>query len=118
MITNYKPAERNTHTVRITFNSEGYTGHISYKVGGNLKGLDIIENAVSFIETCDEDDIERLVENDCQFEIDFDDETDEATFGIVLTKGEDNSKFIDILEDDIRNMIVAVEIADVKSETD
>ena len=116
MIEKYDPYSFfNVHTLRITFNHEGYVGHIAYELGGNCKGLDIICRAADFFEECDKDDIKKLVENDCELSFDFDYE-DEAAFCLTLTKGSDKLMFNDITEDEVKEMVVSVEIVACEKE--
>ena len=61
----YSPVEFNLHTVRITFMSGVYVGHIAYRCGGNCRGGEMLN--ADYIETIDEDCVRRFVENDCQF---------------------------------------------------
>lgn len=103
---NYNPAERNEHIVRVTFDNEGYTGHIAFKLGGNCKGLDVLMNVENFIETCDEDDIKNLVENDCEFRLNEDIET----FNISLNGKRGRTILLNAEEETIKGFIVSVEI--------
>lgn len=112
-IEKYSPAEYNIHALRITFNKDGYTGHIALKVGGNCKGIAVIEVALSFINDCDTSDIKHLKENDCEFSM-YDDE--EPYFKMVL-KGKDEEMTICGLDSsEVEKMVVAVEIVDCEPE--
>lgn len=110
---NYNPDYRNTHTIRITLNSNGYIGHIATKVGGNTKGADVLEYALNFIEDCDDNDIENLVENDCNFELCSDEDEEEFWFSMTLINSDgDKLIFSDAEERDVKDIIVSVEIID------
>lgn len=107
MVNNYNPNVANTHTICITFNNKGYKGQIAYNLGGNCKGLDIINNAEDFIEECGEDDINNLIINNCKFSFDEDSET----FSLVLTNDNGESRlFDDVEEHELKAMVVGVEI--------
>lgn len=108
MITEYKPIAFNDHIVRVTFNKGGAIGHISIKYGGNCRGLDILNNVTDFIETCDEDDIVNLVENDCEFAYN----ADEDTFNVALNDKNGRTILPSATEDIIKELIVAIEITD------
>jgi hypothetical protein len=72
-VTDYSPGESGTHTVRVTFQSGRYLGHVAFEIGGNCKGLEIL-NEINFLECDNQEDINRYVENDCRFT--FDEETE------------------------------------------
>lgn len=120
MIEKYSPdGWEHYHTVRITFNKDGYLGHISVRIGGNCLGSEILETGLNFLDDCDGDNIDNLVENDCKLDIHFDDSDDgwEPWFSIELSNpkyvwGEDVLMYDDIEPDDLKNLIVGVEITE------
>lgn len=113
MIQNYQPEEYNDHYVRLTLNKNGYVGHITDKIGGNCKGTQLLISAINIIEDYDQDDIDCLIENDCNFG--YDEEND----CLILTLHNPDDK-LDILEledateDEVKDMVVSVEIIDCK----
>lgn len=107
MIDNYNPKAFNNHKVRVTFNKRGFTGHIVYNLGGNCRGLDVLNSTEDFIDECCEGDISALVKNDCNLSID----EDAELFEITLVKG--NQKETLILEEkDLKKLVTGVEIVD------
>lgn len=110
----YCPFDYNMHTLRITLNYCGAVGHISFLRGGNCKGANILDTALTFFADCDEAELARLVEDDCgleMFKLD-----NEILFNVTLHKGDDEYEFEAISEDELQDMIVAVEIADCKGQ--
>ena len=87
----YSPAEFNLHTVRITFMSGVYIGHIAYRYRGSCRGGEMLD--ADYIETIDEDDVRKFVENDCQFTFD---EEDLKLFDDILPESQSN--FVDVNE--------------------
>lgn len=116
----YNPKNRNTHVVRVTFNSDGYEGHIAMRVGGNTRGGDILKYALDFIENCDDNDIENLVENDCTFELCSDEDDEEFWFNMTLTRenGVVSDKLVisEAEDSEVKDMIVSVAIVDCQPE--
>lgn len=120
MIEKYSPeGYENYHTVQITFNKDGYIGHIAFHIGGNCLGSEILETGLNFLDDCDEDNISNLVKNDCKFKIHLDDSDDgwEPWFSIELSNpkyvwGEDVLIYDDIEPGDLKNLIVCVEITE------
>ena len=120
MIEKYSPYSwKHRHIVRITFNKDGYVGHIAFQIGGNCLGSEILETGLNFLDDCDEDNISNLVENDCKLKIHSDDFDDgwEPWFSIELSNpkyvwGEATLIYDDIEPDDLKNLIVGIEIVD------
>lgn len=118
MIDKYSAKELSecTHIVRLTFNNDGYIGHIAFSIGGNCKGAEILECGVDYLDTCDFEDIQNLVENDCKLKLHTDDDEDwEPWFSIELSNpkyawGEDVMQYDDIDVEDLKNLLVGVEI--------
>ena len=112
MIKTYSPVDgENDHKIRISFNKDGYRGSIVTLVGGNCRGISVIEAGMDFIEDCSEEDVERLVSNDCAFNIRLNEDEDIFTFDIALYN-DDGKKLAleDVDEDAIRDIITGVEI--------
>ena len=113
MIQNYQPEEYNDHYVRLTLNKNGYVGHITDKIGGNCKGTQLLISAMNIIENYDQDDIDCLVENDCGFG--YDEENDSLI--LTLYNPDDRNDilvFEDATEEEVKDMVVGVEIIDCK----
>lgn len=110
MITAYDPnTYSGTHTVRITFMRYEYIGHIAFEIGGNCKGSNIISSGIDLLEYFDPE-IDRLVENDCQFTYN----EDEDMFSLTLVSPTGDYLCGDFDLDDINNSIVAIEIVNYK----
>lgn len=119
MIEKYNPDSFrcNKHIVKITFNKNGYTGHISTKIGGNCKGSTILGTAIDFLEECNKDDIKKLIKNDCSLKLHSD--GDEYWFSLDLcNENNDTLSFDDIDVQDLQNMIVGVEIVACEPENE
>lgn len=100
------------HTIRVTFQWQEYKGHIAYEVGGNCRGLNVMD--VDF-DCMDMSDIENLKENDCNFGWN---ENYELWF-LSLKDDDGNTCDIDCVEpDEINDYVVAVEIIDCRIEED
>lgn len=95
------------HTIRVTFQTENYIGHIAYTMGGNCQGLDLLDYDPDCI---DSDEITNYVENDCKFS--FND--DAEVFSLTLTNPDGDTLQGDYDDDELRNLIVAIEIVDCK----
>ena len=50
MISSYDPNFYGVHTIRVTFMQWDYTGHVSFEIGGNCKGAELLD--FTFLE-CD-----------------------------------------------------------------
>lgn len=68
MISSYDPNFHGVHTIRVTFMQWDYTGHVSFEIGGNCKGAELLD--FTFLECDNQEDIDRYSENDCQFSYD------------------------------------------------
>lgn len=116
---------KRVHTVRITFQSDEYKGHIAYKVGGNCKGAEILE---WYPECVNQEDVDRYVENDCEFKLIDDgayfslklksdagefhtiETTEGASVDIKLKDGD--SLILECADDEIKEYVVCLEIID------
>lgn len=65
MIKYYKPSDKNTHVVKISFNHEGFCGYITIPCGHPVKGADIISFGINFLKNCNENDILSITDNNC-----------------------------------------------------
>lgn len=93
------------HTIRVTLMQDDYTGHIAYEVGGNCKGGDLLDpNGVL------EGDY-LFTENDCRFRC-----VDEEMpyFEAMLHNAAGDALMVEGDENDMLDMIVSMEIADVR----
>lgn len=111
MIKNYDPnIGLGIHTVRTTFMMWGYTGHISHKVGGNCKGCEVISSVLSYM---DEEDIELLVENDCDFKI----EPYTNLYSFTLKDADGNTTHADEMSmDEVQSYVVGIEITNLEED--
>lgn len=115
MIENYEPNYRNEHYVMVTFNYKGYIGHITSSVGGNCKGTHILNYALNIFDEYGQDDIESLIENDCNLSYD----EDYDCFSIKLYNPQDKTDvlvFDDSTQREIEDMVVGVEIISCSEE--
>lgn len=95
------------HTIRVTFMVDNFVGHVAYKLRGNCKGLDVLE---PMFDSHEQSDIDNYVENDCEFTY-----CEYAyCYTLVLTNGEGERCLIEADDDELRNMIVALEIVNVE----
>lgn len=106
MITKYDPNFSGTHVIRITFLQWDYVGHIAFKIHGNCKGANILECFDALF------DAEDFVENDCDLE--YNEEYD--VFYLTLKKETGEKLECEGDENEIRDMIVRIEIAEVMEE--
>ena len=90
------------HTIRLTLMEHDYTGHVTFDVFGNCYGASILEIASDSME-----EPERF-ESDCQLEC-YDDGT---MYSVVLSNGTETRSYEDLEYEELRDMIVAVEIID------
>lgn len=98
------------HTVRVTFQFLQYKGHVSYEIGGNCRGLNVMD--VDF-ECWDNCDIENLKENDCN--LNFYEEYEMWEMTLKDEAGETCS-LDEIDANELSDYVVAVEIIDCKVE--
>lgn len=117
MLESYEPQSRNYHHIKVTFAHADYFGHVVFKVGGNCKGASILANGLDFWENCDEEDIENLVQNDCELSL-YGNNYDEYWFKVNLTNPSTGDQMcIEELDyEDLADMIIAVEIVKVEPE--
>lgn len=94
-----------THTIRVTLQIGEYKGHIAYKMGGNCFGKTLLDWNPDYD---DQEDINRYVENDCNFRLDED--YDVYLFTLKNENGETSNFECDLY--DLENNVVAIEIVD------
>ena len=95
------------HTIRVTFMQEDYIGHVSYEVGGNCKGGNLLDP--NDVLECDY----PFTENDCRFRC-----VDEEMpyFEAMLHNAAGDALIVEGDENDMLNMIVSIEIAAVRED--
>lgn len=104
-ISSYDPGDYGVHIVRVTFMYGSYSGHIAYKIGGNCKGL-LILNTFD-LDMIDDDDVSKFVENDCSFSVD-DNYSD--WFSMELHDGDRHICLDGLSAGDLSDYIVKIEI--------
>lgn len=93
------------HTIRVTLQMGEYKGHIAFQMGGNCFGATLLE----WNPECDrQEDIDRYVENDCDFRI----EEDEEIYLYTLKDENGNTCEFESDEGELKNNVVAIEIID------
>lgn len=101
-----------THTVRVTLQWKEYKGHISYDVGGNCRGLNVMDLDFDCI---GEDEINMLIENDCDFR--WNEEYEVFQMSLKDEKG-NTCEFNDIEINEMADYVVAIEIVDCRLDED
>lgn len=92
-----------THFIQVTFQDGEYTGHITYKMGGNCVGLDLLD----FDPDCiDQDDISHYTENDCKLR--FDEEV--GIFLIELSNAAGDTKELELDSQELSRIVVGIKI--------
>lgn len=92
------------HTIRVTFQWQEYKGHIAYEMGGNCRGLNVMD--LDF-DCWDMYDIAGLKENDCYSKLD----EDYEVWQLVLKDDNGNEcEMNDISQNEINDYVVAIEI--------
>ncbi|HIB1899805.1 TPA: DUF5406 family protein [Enterococcus faecium] len=96
-----------THTCKITFQQGEYKGTVLRKIGGNTKGMSILEN--SSPENFEESGIASFLENEVN--LTYSESTE--LYSLCLANNEGDQLFIEQIENkELCNMVVAVEIID------
>jgi hypothetical protein len=106
MLEKYDPNVEGTHIIRVTFMQWDYVGHISYKMGGNCRGMDLLDGA--FLECDNQEDIDRYVENDCAYAYD----EDANMFSAILHNAVGDELEVES-DTDFGEMVVAIEISEL-----
>lgn len=108
----YEPADGSgVHTIRYTFMKGKFCGSVAFKVGGNGKGGCLLDT--DFLSMDTQEDIDRYVENTCQFA--YNEETGE--YSAVLTDLEGNPLKVVGGEEEFGEMLVAAEIVCYEPDT-
>jgi hypothetical protein len=106
MVKNYDPNWRyGTHLVKVTLQQWGYKGYVIVTMGGNCKGISVIESSVDAIF----DDTDTLKENPINLR--YDEEYDIYLCELINEDSSDSLSIEDECEN-IKDMIVAVEFID------
>lgn len=102
---NYDPnMSRGIHTIKITLQIWDYVGHIIHKVGGNCRGLSVLE----FDFEC----WNEFEENDCHLEYD----EDYGYFVCILKNSDGDTLSCECDVGEMNDMVVAIEILDYAEE--
>lgn len=102
----YDPTIRyGTHTVEITLQQYGYTGHVTQRINGDCKGRTILD----FDFECEDENLE----SDCNLKFH---EDSYDYFTATLKDPEGNTLDVDGYAEDFNNMIVKMEITDFRKE--
>lgn len=109
MIKFYDPADDIAlHTIRVTLMYLNYVGHIAYKMGGNVRGADLL--TADCFECDTQEDIDHYVENDCKLTHD----EDSNIYKAVLTNPDGDTEEVEGDWDEMKNMVVAIEFSNVE----
>ncbi len=95
------------HTIEITLQLWEYVGHITRKIGGNCKGIDVLD----FDFECEDGD---CLDSDCNLK--FNEEYN--YFSATLKDSEGNTMEVEESVHDFNKMIVKVEIIDFQKDED
>lgn len=94
-----------THTIRVTLQSGQYKGHIAFIMGGNCFGKTLLD----WSPDCEcQEDVDRYVENDCDFRID----EDMEIYLYTLKDGAGNTCTFESDLSELEDNIIAIEIID------
>jgi hypothetical protein len=109
MINNYDPNYSfGEHTVQVTIQQWQYKGTLKVKVGGNCKGMSVMEGIADVIY-----DQANTLESDCNFTLlEADEDDDNPWFAALLKDNEGNELRTESEWDDLERAIVAVQIID------
>lgn len=110
MISNYDPNFRGTHVIRVTFMQWDYVGHVAFQIGGDCHGSDLLNG--NFLETDNQDDIARYVENDCKFT--FHEGID--CYSATLSNSQGDELVVEGDEKDFKDMVVSIEFSELRQD--
>ena len=96
-------------TIEVTIQQWQYIGHYKITVTGNIKGANILEEALDTVNL----DNAKIIWNDCNLEI-FEDYEGEDCFKVVLKDKEENELLIDDYLTELEDLVVAIKIIDYK----
>lgn len=97
------------HTIRVTFQLFNYIGHIAYEVSGNCAGLNVIDFETECI---DLGEIRKYVVNDCKFNLD----EERDIFTLELFNSASDTSLLAVNREELRKLVVCVEIVDCRPE--
>ena len=104
---NYDPNSRwGKHTVKVTFQRWDYKGFVTFRRGGNCKGLDVL--------ALDEDDLydQPLLDNPIGFGLLSEDDEGNEWFKMTLKNDEGNELLVEDACEELGDYIVGLEIID------
>lgn len=107
MIKCYNPNFEGTHVVRVTFMQYNYVGHVAFRIGGNCKGVDLLN--ADFLDDDTQEVINSYEENDCKFS--FDEEYEIFTATLVNNNGD--TLEVDGHGEEFKDMIVGIEFSNL-----
>lgn len=110
-LNNYDPNSRwGKHTVKVTFQRWNYKGFLTFRKGGNCKGLDILE--------LDADDLYdmKFKENPIGFGLLPEDDEGNEWFKMTLKNDEGDEFLVEDVWEYLKDYIVGVEIVDFVEE--
>ena len=106
MIKNYKPSDKNTHIVKVSFNYEGYCGYVTLPITNSLKGANVISLGLNFLKNCNDDTI-AIIDNECNLSY----VVNTNTFKIKLRNHYgDIRQFNSLMPSELLNIITGIEI--------
>lgn len=97
------------HEVKITFQDQSYKGHIIAQIGGNCKGLQVMDFDSYYWSS---EAIDKFKENTCKLK--FDDDCDCFTMELMNEDGDTCEYELDV--DELRDYVVAIEILSFEPE--
>lgn len=108
MIKNYDPNIRwGTHTIEVTLQVWEYTGTFQYRVGGNMRGAHLMEDAEDTLTYT------PIHKNDCKLKI-----IDEEYFHCVLKDKDGNELFTDGELYEMSNIIVGIRFVEFEEDAE
>lgn len=99
----YAPYSSTTHTIRVTFQCEGYVGHIAHLLGGNCRGIEVMRTPFELIT---QTQIDRFPLNDCNLRY----HEDGRYYSALLTAPDGSTLVISGDAQEMGGYIVATEI--------
>ena len=110
MLKYYDPNFSGVHVVRSTFMAWDYVGHVAWPIGGNCRGAAMLDT--DFLECDTQEDIDRYVENDCQFS--FDEES--QTYSAILHREDGDTLEYSGDEDEFKSILISMEICECREQ--
>ena len=111
MLKYYDPNFRGVHVVRATFMAWDYVGHVAWPIGGNCRGAAMLNT--DFLECDTQEDIDRYVENDCQFSFD-----EESRDLLRRPSRRDDGDTLEYSgdEDEFKSILISMEICECREQ--